>query len=300
MANVAIIGFGNIGQALKKIIRKEVNVFVWDKDFSKIPLSLRKNLEEIIPQADFVFLCVPSWSIREALLNIKPYLKKKVFIISLAKGIEKKTSKTCFEILEELAPFSNYGILSGPMIAKELKQKKKGAAVIASKNKAVFKKVKEVLSLSDINLEYSSDVKGVALAGVLKNIYSLAFGISDGLKWGSNLKGWLLTQVILEMEMIVRWLGGESKTVFGIAGLGDLVATSFSSFSNHRRTGEIFVKTGKINSKIEGVISLSVLLILLKKRINSLPLLKLLGDVFLKNKNLKKVFDNFLLKNFKK
>jgi len=296
---VVIIGFGNIGQALKKIIKKDIEIESWDKDSSKNPLQ--NPLKEIIPQADFIFLSVPSWSTRKAILAIKPYLKKKVYIISLAKGMEKKTFKTCFEILEELVPASNYGILTGPMIAKELKQHKKGAAVVASKNKSIFKKVKEIFSTKDINLKYSSDVKGTALAGILKNIYALAFGVADGLKWGSNLKGWLLTQSLSEIKTIIKMFNGSSKTVFGLAGLGDLVATSFSPFSNHRKFGENFVKTRNLkNQKIEGIISLSLISILTAKNFKQLPLLKTLKDIFLKNKNPKKAFENFLFENFEK
>jgi glycerol-3-phosphate dehydrogenase (NAD(P)+) len=295
MLNVVIIGFGNIGQALKKIIKeKNTNVEIWDKDFSKIPRQ--KPLKEIIPSADLVFLCVPSWSIRKALLGIKPYLKRKVIIISLAKGMERKTFKTAFEILKELVPFSYYGILSGPMIAKELRQGKGGAGVVAGKSKLVFEKVRELFSPDDMNLEYSADAKGTALAGVLKNIYTLGFGIVDGLGWSFNLKGWLTTQVFLEMKSITSLLGGKSATVLGIAGLGDLVATSFSPYSNHRRIGEKFAKTGRItNLKTEGLISLSVVIsALLAKNLKKPPLLEALKDIFIKNKNPRKVFEELI------
>lgn len=292
MLNVVIIGFGNIGRALKKIIKeKNTSIEIWDKDVSKIPR--RKSLKEIIPPADLVFLCVPSWSIRKALLDIKPHLKKKVIIISLAKGMERKTFKTAFEILKELVPFSYYGILSGPMTAKELEQGKGGAGIVASKSKLVFEKVRRIFS-HDLYLEYSADPKGTALAGVLKNIYALGFGIADGLGWGSNLKGWLMTQAFLEMKDIISLLGGKPAAVLGAAGLGDLVATSFSPYSNHRRTGEKFAKTGKLDFKTEGLISLSVISALLAKKLKKLPFFEALKEIFIKNKNPRKVFEELI------
>jgi glycerol-3-phosphate dehydrogenase (NAD(P)+) len=286
---VVIIGAGEIGRAIGKILhKKKIKPVFWDKDPSKVPNQ--KPLAEIIPGADFLFLAVPSWGIREAIINILPYLKKKTIVISLAKGIEAKTRKTTDELLKTVLPANQkFALLSGPMIAEELTKGRAGAAVIAAEQKAACKKIAGLFKKTNLGIEYSNDLRGVALAGALKNIYAVLFGMADGLRWGDNQKGRLASTAVGEMAEIIKTLAGKKETAYGTAGLADLIATGYSPYSRNRQAGEKLVKTDKRCLKSEGFSSLAPLINLLRKRKEQFPLLLALEQVVVKNRNPKKI-----------
>ncbi len=98
------------------------------------------------------------------------------------------------------------------------------------------------------------------MCGVLKNVYAVGLGIASGLKLGSNFNGWLIAQAVHEMELVLPHLGGHSETGQSLAGLGDLIATGFSTYSTNRTCGIQLVDTGVCNMDSEGMISIPFLL----------------------------------------
>src|SRR3989338_844635 len=106
----------------------------------------------------------------------------------------------------------------------------------------------------------TSDVRGVAVAGVLKNIYALGLGIAHALGWGENQKGWFVSRALREMARAAELLGGTRETMLGIAGLGDLVATGFSPHSHNRTTGALFVTDPGRFPKAESINALPIII----------------------------------------
>jgi glycerol-3-phosphate dehydrogenase (NAD(P)+) len=292
--NVVIIGSGRIGQAIAKLLlKKGKKVELWDKDTSKNPKQ--KALNEIVPEADFLFLCVPSWSLRAAIKSFAGFIKKDTILISLTKGIEADTLKTAPYIIKELVPQNKYALLAGPMLAEELIQGKETRGIVGTEFRIVFSKLKLLFEGSNLKLEWSTDVRGIALAGAVKNIYAVAFGIADCLRWGDNAKGWLLSVAFREMVEIVTTLGGKLTTVLGPSGLGDLVATSFSPYSRNRQTGEELVRKGQCAVPGEGIRSLPAIRKLLgRNNKRDFKLLNLLLAVCLRNEDVKKAFEDLL------
>lgn len=299
---ITIIGYGEIGQAAYKLLKanKELVVEVWDKKGGQG----QKSLAETVSLSEVVFICVPSWCVREVLADIKKYLAKNALVVCLAKGIEpadaetmageEKKERTMDAVLQdELSPNQPFCILSGPMLAEELSAGKKGFAVAVSKNKKDFLRLAEIFSGSNLILEYSNDLRGVALCGVLKNIYALGFGIADGLELGSNAKGKLSVLAIREMKKIVKLLGGKDKTVFGVAGIGDFVATAFSRYSRNREAGEELAKTGVCCLESEGYKSI-VSIIKLIGNADDLPFLNALKLIILDGRAPAQVFNSLL------
>lgn len=279
---ITIIGAGRIGKALGKILQTTGNeVSFWDKNAAQ---SLdQKNLSEIVPESDFLFLCIPSWAFREAVNSFLSYLNQKTVIVSLTKGIETNSLKTAAEILRELLPPTQpFCILGGPLMAEELNQNLPTVGVASSKEENSARQLKEIFNGSNLFLEINSDVSGTALSGSLKNVYSVALGMADGLNFGLNFKGWLTTQIIKEMAEIIGALGGEKNTAYGVAGLSDLITTGFSQYSRDRQAGEDVIKTKNISQEAEGISSLTpILKILENKNINIPPLLQAIKEIII-------------------
>jgi glycerol-3-phosphate dehydrogenase (NAD(P)+) len=290
---ITILGAGRIGSALQQLLEPRVEtVHIWDVDEKLVPDQ--KPLKEIIPVADLLFLCIPSWVTREALESTKPFLSKSTIIISLAKGIEHKSGLTIDKVIEDATGHDRYALIYGPMLAEELKKDLNGFGVIATKDFKIFKTVDRLFEPTALYFEHSSDIRGVAIAGILKNIYALALGIADGLDWGGNTKGWVVSHAVLEMESIVQELGGKKESVAGPAGIGDLIASGFSPYSKNRSTGHQFVSQGEQAIGSEGAVSLPSLLSMLGDKEKNYPLLQLLKRIIMKQDDPKNVLQEFI------
>jgi glycerol-3-phosphate dehydrogenase (NAD(P)+) len=300
--HLTFIGAGEIGTAVSGLVKMPgIVIERWDANPAKVPHQ--KPLAKIVPGADFLFLCVPSWHMRSAITSVAPLLKKKTIVVSLAKGIELKSKKTMDKLLAETLPHGQrFCLFSGPMLAEELDLGLMGAAVVASKMKDVYPAVAKLFAKTKLHLEYSLDVHGVALCGVMKNVYAMAIGIVQALELGGNAKGWFMQQIVTEMVGIEDVLNGSRRpvcshvTVLGPAGLGDLVCTGFSKYSSNNRVGRELVAAKKITAMSEGFSSLPALLGLLGSKAKRFPLLMTIKRVVVGKKDAKKEFLGFAAK----
>lgn len=176
------------------------------------------------------------------------------------------------ELLSEILPHHRFALLHGPMLAEELMLGLPGAAVIGARDNRIFLLATDLFSGSMLKLEYSDDMHGVAFAGVLKNIYSLGMGMISALKFGSNFTGWYVSQATAEMGKILQQSGFKQETAYSAAGLGDLLATGMSPYSNNHQIGRELAETGTTTRKGEGFVSLPLLISKLGKIMPELPL----------------------------
>lgn len=284
--SILIIGAGEIGRAMEKILKEKPDssdkIFLWDKNQGKV--SGQKPLEEIAARADFIFLCIPSFSVEEFLTIVKPSLNPETLIISLSKGIGDSV-KTMAEVLEDNLSAGFFGLLCGPMLAEEIMLGKKAFAVLAIEDEKNYEKAAQLFSGTNLQIFQSSDIKGAAIASVLKNIYSVLFGICDGLNAGSNFKGRFLVEILKEMKRIILFFGGRPETAESLAGLGDFFATATSVYSKNYQSG---LEIAKLNPKPytlnpiiagEGIISFNNLKKRLEGEMDKFHLLKILDKI---------------------
>ncbi|MBI5220589.1 MAG: NAD(P)-binding domain-containing protein [Candidatus Liptonbacteria bacterium] len=276
---IVILGAGDIGRALAVVLEQAGHgVLLWDKDPQKVPNQ--KPLSGLVPQAEVIFICVPSWALREVLIEISPFLPYATTVVSLTKGIEVKSQKLADEVMCELLSRNRpFAVLGGPLLAEEIVQGLQSVGVVASNNRAVYDRLAAVSQGTQLMLEYSSHVHQIALAGVLKNIYSLMIGVADGLAYGSNTKGWLVAQATHEMTEIFAFFRYPPAVILSTAGLGDLIATAFSPYSRNRKAGNELARTGTIFTTSEGIVSLPPMLNLLGEGARRLPLLQTLRRI---------------------
>lgn len=290
---VAIIGAGDMGQAIAGLVtRPFASVDLWDAEEGKVPNQ--QPMENIISRADVVFFCVPSWALGSAVRACVPHLKPKAVVVSISKGIEGATGKTMDAywpcVLPEGQPFA---LLIGPMLAREIREGLGAAAMVAVKDRKTFTRVASLFDGNTIRLEYTRDVKGMALVSVLKNIYSLAMGVADGLGWGGNRQGWLAGRAIQEMGGILRDLGVKKDVLFSVAGIADFLATGYCASSHNRKSGHELVLSGVENIKSEGTVSLPPLYAQLGERAQAYPLLTILERVLVAREKPLPLFDDY-------
>jgi len=290
--HVSFIGAGEIGGAISSLVlHSGVSVEQWDADPKKVPNQ--KSLKDVVSNADVLFFCVPSWILRVAVKPITSFLPKKTLCVFVSKGIEEKTHLYIDQLAKKILPKNQpFALLSGPMLAEELIAGKGGSALVASNNRKTFVTLQSIFSCTGLRLEFTNDVRSVAVSGVLKNIYAISLGIAAGLNWGDNRKGWLCASVISEMSQILKMQKTNSLFAYRQSGLADLIATGFSQYSSNQTLGRELVEKSHCERKSEGCISLPSLVKQIGvKRMKMLPVLSSLDRIIIKGKDTKKEFE---------
>lgn len=163
-------------------------------------------------------------------------------VVSAVKGLELDTLKRMSEVIAESIENAKICALSGPNLADEILLGMPAATVVSSTDEAIASSVQAVLTSKKFRVYTNTDITGTELGGSLKNIIAIAAGVSDGLKLGANSKAALLTRGLAEMTRLSVALGGETTTLAGLAGMGDLFATSASITSRNYRLGLALAK----------------------------------------------------------
>jgi glycerol-3-phosphate dehydrogenase (NAD(P)+) len=202
--------------------------------------SSTSHIREALKGADLAIWAVPSQKLRENVSQAKDYLTNSMLLMSAAKGLEVNSGKRMSQVLaEEIAPSlrGQICVLSGPNLAVEIAQGLSAASVIASQDVALAKRARELMESPKFFISTSDDVIGVELSGALKNIIALGAGMIDGLSLGDNAKGAFIAWGWAEVVSLGVTLGARAGTFYGLAGLGDLIATCSSTLSRNHYVG---------------------------------------------------------------
>ena len=213
-------------------------------------IDLPKNLRAVsdvalaLQSAKQVYLAIPSQSLRESLTLWKELIPKDATLVSLMKGLEQNTGLRMSEVIIEVlgCDADQVTVISGPNLALEIAKGEPAAAVCAGESIERTTEVARVCSSDYFTVFTNQDLVGTELGGVLKNLIAVAIGIVNGLGYGQNTKASIMTRGLSEITQFAIAHGARRRTMFGLAGLGDLIATSESSLSRNFRAGEMLGK----------------------------------------------------------
>jgi len=323
--NIGVIGAGGWGTTLAlHLYRNKHNVKLWfhseeslmitrqyKENLYYLPgfilpdeIKLTDNLEEAIYNSEIIVLVVPSQYLRGVIRNMpKENIRNKLFLIA-SKGLELLGGKRMSEVLEEELNDVDFAVLSGPNFSKEVALRIPTTSIVASNSQKVSDTFQNLLTNDYFRVYTSRDMIGVEFGGSMKNCFAIAAGISDGLGYGSNTKASLITRGMREMIRVGKKYGANEKTFYGISGIGDLVATSFSNLSRNRWLGEMIGKGIKFNyildstrQVIEGVYTTKV--IFENNQELYLPIIKEVYNILYKNENPISSVKNLMIRELK-
>lgn len=211
-----------------------------DIEFDIDILNVTSDINEVIRNSDIIVIAAPSAYLKDFLKDMNESLDDK-FILSATKGIIPDDYKTITEFFRDTYSLSydNLGLISGPSHAEEVSRDKLSYLTVACTDEDNAHTIGELFSTGSIRIKYSKDIYGIEYAGILKNIYSLATGLATGLGYGDNFRAVLTAASAQEMTRFINQSYPFERDTMQSAYLGDLLVTSYSSFSRNRRLGQL-------------------------------------------------------------
>jgi glycerol-3-phosphate dehydrogenase (NAD(P)+) len=257
----AVMGLGSWGTAFGVVLADaEHDVTIWGRNAQTVAAvsSSRRNeafhpgLElpaaitadgdprAALTGAGLVVLAVPAQSLRENLKVWAEHIPPDAVVLSLLKGLERGSHQRMSEVVLEETRLSpeQVVVLSGPNLAREVVQRQPTASVVACVDEAVAARVQAWIRTAYFRPYTGTDVVGVELGGVVKNVIALATGMTEGMGFGDNSKAAIMTRGLAEMTRLGRAMNADPLTFMGLAGVGDLIATCSSPLSRNRTFGE--------------------------------------------------------------
>lgn len=200
---------------------------------------LTASTDPAVLDRDWLVLAVPSQQLRGWLTAHKKYFRPGLVLVNAAKGLETGSLSTCgtvaAEALAGLEP--RYAMLSGPSFAAEVLQGLPTAVVLAARDEALGRALRELFSGPTFRCYSSTDIIGVEMGGALKNVMAIAAGVCNGLGLGHNSRAALITRGLAEMSRLGVACGARQSTFMGLSGLGDLTLTCTGDLSRNRQVG---------------------------------------------------------------
>lgn len=308
MTKVAVLGAGSWGTTFAKVLADGgADVFLWArrpevaKEISTshrnsvylpdidlpITLSASEDMAHVMDGASQVYVAVPSQHLRSNLRDALAHIDSHALVVSLMKGVEAGTGLRMSEVLAEAGlEQERIAVVSGPNLALEIAREQPTAAVASSSSGATARTIAATATNPYFKTFTNTDVVGTEFGGVLKNLIAVAVGIADGVGYGENTKASIITRGLAEISAFAAAFGAKPKTMSGLAGLGDLIATCESPLSRNNTAGRMLGQgrsftevVAEMNQTAEGLSAVKPVLELAASKGVSMPIVMQVGQV---------------------
>ena len=255
---IIILGAGDWGTALAAILaaRPGKEVALWARSEERVralkdgrgkrPLDSRVKVgvkfSEEVAGDDVLVIAVPSSEVRAVAKEIGARLNPLPILVSAAKGFEHSSLLTMSQVLRSVLPGARLAVLSGPNIAEEVARGQYSKAILASDDVDTLLRVRAALENDVLEFETSKEMVGVELCAALKGIIAIAVGLCEGVGLGVNAQAIVMTYGLREFAAVADFFGVPASAIYGLGGLGDLLATSMSPNSRNRRFGRLLAQ----------------------------------------------------------
>ena len=212
--------------------------YLSDLEFDRDCIAPSDDLDAVVRDADIVILATPSAYLKDFLAPLTVPLGDK-FVVSAIKGIVPGDYQTVVEYVHDHygLSYKQIGLFTGPSHAEEVSRGKLSYLTVVCTDPENARRIGEKFAGGNIRLSYSTDLYGIEYAAILKNIYALAVGLAVGLGYGDNFIAVLIANCAAEMERFLAAYAPQRRNICAAAYLGDLLVTSYSTYSRNRRLG---------------------------------------------------------------
>lgn len=262
-------------------------------------IALETDLTKAV-QSDIIVISVNSQGLRGLMQEIKEFgLTGKYYVLCM-KGIEISTGKRLTEIVSEcMDGTSHVAVWLGPGHVQEFYRGIPNCMVIDSNDVETKELLVNSFSSDLIRFYYGEDLLGNEIGGAAKNVIGIAAGMLDGLNL-TSLKGALMSRGTREIARLIKAMGGNELSAYGLCHLGDYEATVFSEFSHNRRYGELFVRGQEYTELAEGYYTVAALIKLGEQYQVELPICQAVYEVLYQGKEASTALDQLFLRSLKR
>ncbi len=268
---IAIMGGGSWATAVAKIVLEKVDHISWYmrrpeviEDFKRLEhnpsyltsvhfdvnrIFFSSDINEVVRNCDTLIFVTPSPYLKNHLKKLKEKLHNK-FVITAIKGIVPDENLICSEYFRQVfnVPDDNLAVLGGPSHAEEVALGRLTYLTIGCTDEEKAANFADLIASSYVKTKTNSDVIGIEYASVLKNVYAIASGICNGLKYGDNFQSVLVSNAVQEMSRFLNAVYPIERNVYDSVYLGDLLVTSYSNFSRNRVFGTMIGRGYSVKS----------------------------------------------------
>ena len=255
-------------------------------DLLTLPESITLSTElSVTKDAEVIVIAIASQSLRSLLKELRAIDTRDKMIVLCMKGIEIDTTKRLSEIAAEILDAScRIAVWLGPGHVQEFYSGIPNCMVIDSDDEETKIRLVDEFSSDLIRFYYGADLLGNEIGAAAKNVIGIAAGMLDGLGL-STLKGALMSRGTREIARLIKVMGGNELSAYGLCHLGDYEATVFSRFSHNRMYGEMFITGGKCEVLAEGYYTVKALTVLEEKYGVELPICRTIYSLIYENKD---------------
>lgn len=265
------MGGGSWATAVAKIVLEKVDHISWYmrrpeviEDFKRLEhnpsyltsvhfdvnrISFSSDINEVVRNCDTLIFVTPSPYLKNHLKKLKEKLHNKL-VITAIKGIVPDENLICSEYFRQVfnVPDDNLAVLGGPSHAEEVALGRLTYLTIGCTDEEKAAQFADLIASSYVKTKTNSDVIGIEYASVLKNVYAIASGICNGLKYGDNFQSVLVSNAVQEMSRFLSAVYPIERNVYDSVYLGDLLVTSYSNFSRNRVFGTMIGRGYSVKS----------------------------------------------------
>lgn len=268
---IAIMGSGSWATAIAKIVLENVEHLTWymrrqeavdefkraehnpsyltSVHFDTSRITFSTDINEVVRNCDTLIFVTPSPYLKNHLKKLKEKIHHK-FVITAIKGIVPDENIICTEYFRTVynVPDENLAVIGGPSHAEEVALNRLTYLTIGCVDEGKAKEFAQLIEGHYVKTKTSTDVIGIEYASVLKNVYAIASGICNGLKYGDNFQSVLMSNAAQEMNRFLRAAYPIERNIYDSVYLGDLLVTSYSNFSRNRVFGTMIGRGYSVKS----------------------------------------------------
>lgn len=269
-------------------------------DFLELPQSIKLTTDlQTLKEAEIIVISVNSQGLQTLMDELQPYqLCNKIFVLCM-KGIEIATGRRLTQVVNDNMDFSNeVAVWIGPGHVQELYHGIPNCMVIDSSQEQVRTTLVDAFNSDLIRIYYGRDLIGNEVGAAAKNVIGIAAGMLDGVGL-TSLKGALMSRGTREVSRLIKAMGGNELSAYGLCHLGDYEATVFSKYSNNRRFGELFIKGEEYDKLAEGYYTVKAMMNLGKNYGVDLPINRAVYEILYNYKEPKAILNDLFTRTIK-
>lgn len=319
---IGILGAGAYGMAMTSVFdnnghkikiwsnsEEEVNLLLTNHKSNKIDyiipddFVITTDMKLVVMDADIIVISVPSEFVRNVCMELNKYFKEEQIICISSKGIENNSCLFMDDVVRQCIKTDNIAIISGGTFAEDMVKEVPVGLTLATKSKLAGDMMLKAMENDYVKIQITDDIISTEICGSIKNVFAIAAGMLEGMKYPESTKSLFMTEVIKDIKFLIKSLGGKEETILSFAGIGDILLTCSSSKSRNYTLGKMIgeererqeIKKYIDSSTIEGLYTLNSIKKLLNDKEIEMPIIDLISDIIMGKKNLIEL-NNFLKK----